>query len=467
MPTRRTPLPQSRLRRHADAAVGLLRDRGLRGILVRGTLGSGGVMVANRVLALALSLTLARVLGTESYGVYASMVSVLTLLSVVASLGLPTLAVREMAASLAGCAWTELAGLLGWSARVALAAALILAGAVVALVPPTLFGWPPGRGLSWLLLLLVPLSVMGSLQTGALQGLGRVVWAQVPLLAVQPALVVAAVLGWSWVAPPGPDLWQTLVLYAAGLALAATLLAFGLRRALPAAVATVRPAYRRQVWARAAVPIWLSDGLFCLFGTLDVMVAAAVLEPAQTGVYYAAARVPMLLVFGIGAANTVLQPTIARLWAAQDRRRLERAASGAARLGLAVAAPLLLPILAFPAGLLAWFGPGFGAGATAMAVLGIGQALNVALGSPGLVLVMSGHERDAFYAILAVVVLHLGASLALTQALGIVGTALAYSLSVVAWKLILVWRVRQRLGLDPTVFGGRLWGLARSAAGQI
>jgi O-antigen/teichoic acid export membrane protein len=65
---------------------------------MRGTLGSGGLKVANRALALILSLMLARLFGTESYGTYASLMAALTLLAVLASLGMPTLLLREVAA---------------------------------------------------------------------------------------------------------------------------------------------------------------------------------------------------------------------------------------------------------------------------------------------------------------------------------------------------------------------------------
>jgi O-antigen/teichoic acid export membrane protein len=60
----------------------------LRARFIRGGMGSAGVQALSLVLALALGIVLARALGAEGYGVYAYAFAIMSLLMVVAEVGL-------------------------------------------------------------------------------------------------------------------------------------------------------------------------------------------------------------------------------------------------------------------------------------------------------------------------------------------------------------------------------------------
>ena len=72
------------------------------------------------------------------------------------------------------------------------------------------------------------------------------------------------------------------------------------------------------------------------------------------------------------------------------------------------------------------------------------------MGSVLLLLTMTGHEQDALVGVAAGALVNLSCSLALIPRLGLMGAAAASTLGLVTWNLILAWRVRHRLGLDPT-----------------
>ena len=99
------------------------------------------------------------------------------------------------------------------------------------------------------------------------------------------------------------------------------------------------------------------------------------------------------------------------------------------------------------------FGPGFVDGYAALGILSSGQLGIVALGAVSLLLVMTGHELDAAIAAGAAALLNAALNTALIPPFGIEGAAAATALSTFALTVGLLLRVRQRLGLRPSVLG--------------
>jgi O-antigen/teichoic acid export membrane protein len=70
----------------------------------------------------------------------------------------------------------------------------------------------------------------------------------------------------------------------------------------------------------------------------------------------------------------------------------------------------------------------------------------------GLLLNMSGHEKDTVVGSGIAVVVNLVLNLALIPAWGMTGAAAATTLSLVTWNLILIGRVRHRLGISSVAW---------------
>jgi len=95
-----------------DQLFSFIRGDGFRARLVRGGIGSAAVQAGSRVVVLGLGIVLARGLGPDGYGIYAYASAVLTVLIVAAEAGVPTLLMREVAASYARQEWGLLRGVL-------------------------------------------------------------------------------------------------------------------------------------------------------------------------------------------------------------------------------------------------------------------------------------------------------------------------------------------------------------------
>jgi O-antigen/teichoic acid export membrane protein len=117
-------------------------------------------------------------------------------------------------------------------------------------------------------------------------------------------------------------------------------------------------------------------------------------DNADVSRFSVAARTATLISFVLLAVNTIAQPKFAELYARRDMESLAATAHKATILMTSFAAPVFLVFLIAPTFVMSAFGSDFVAGAAALTILSIGQFVNVIAGSVGILLVMSGHERD-------------------------------------------------------------------------
>ncbi|MEA3643989.1 MAG: polysaccharide biosynthesis C-terminal domain-containing protein [Lamprobacter sp.] len=79
-------------------------------------------------------------------------------------------------------------------------------------------------------------------------------------------------------------------------------------------------------------------------------------------------------------------------------------------------------------------------------ILALEQLVNVATGSVGYLLSMTGHERLLRNNVLAAAVVALDGALVLIPAFGLIGTAVATATGIAIQNLLCVWQVRRVLG---------------------
>jgi O-antigen/teichoic acid export membrane protein len=104
---------------------------------------------------------------------------------------------------------------------------------------------------------------------------------------------------------------------------------------------------------------------------------------------------------------------------------------------------------------LSWFGPDFPSGYTVMLILAAGQVTMATLGAlAGYLLTMTGHQHVASQVIGGTAALNLVLTLVLTPKLGIVGTAIATSVAILARGAILAIIVHRRVGVSLVRLGG-------------
>ena len=92
------------------------------------------------------------------------------------------------------------------------------------------------------------------------------------------------------------------------------------------------------------------------------------------------------------------------------------------------------------------FGEHFDAGKHALVVLTIGQTVNVACGSVGLLLAMTGHERTMRNILLTTSILTVALGIILAREFGITGVAYSTAIGMCIWNIWMLFEVRAKLG---------------------
>ncbi|MCK7546988.1 flippase [Marinobacter koreensis] len=438
----------------------LAQSRGdaLRARLIRGGLGSAGIQALSRVLALALGIVLARGLGADGYGTYAYAFAIMGLLMVAAEAGVPTLLLREVAAAQSQQRWGLLYGALIRAGQLVLLASTSVSIAGMLVLTVMFDRLSPGQFYTTLLMLLVlPLAAMTQAIASAMRGLHRVVVGQALDMLLRPLLVLAGVGSLFLLAPAlrQPEYAMGVQFVAAGI----VLLVGGLmlRRYLPAASRTEPVEYQTRRWLSSTLPFALIGGAGIINNQADIIMLGWFGGTADVGIYRVAVQGATLVVFGLQAANAVVAPQFARLYAQGDLEKLQRLVTASARVVLLAALPLALAFVFAGGAIVTWvFGTEFVASHLPLAILALGQLANAAFGSVGFLLNMTGNERQVARALWQTALLNIVLNALLIPLYGMVGAAVASSISLLMWNVLLFGRVRKKLGINSFAFGSNV-----------
>jgi O-antigen/teichoic acid export membrane protein len=414
--------------------------------------------VSARVLILLTSILLARWLGAAAYGAFATAAAALAVLAIFSSLGFPVLVARLLAAYRERGDWQFMRGLISHSSLVV----VVVSSLVAALV--ALIAWKFGDHMTatqletiWWAMATLPLVCLMEVHAGSLRGLHRPLVSQFSQNLVLPWFFLAALIAWRFGAVDASLALTPVTAFSLRFlsTLAAALAGlWGLLYCLPGQLKTVRPQFDRKHWYRSARPLVFVGLAAVIMTQTDILMLSALRGSEAAGVYQAAARGAELVAFSLLIIATVTQATIARLYSIGDLARLQRLVTVAARSALALSLPVAVVLIVFAEPLLGLvFGSDFERGAGCLVILCVAQLFNVAVGMVGLILNMTGHERDAALGLAFGALTNISANAVLIPAWDIYGAAAATGLSVIVWNILLIIAVRKRTGLRSTVFG--------------
>jgi O-antigen/teichoic acid export membrane protein len=183
----------------------------------------------------------------------------------------------------------------------------------------------------------------------------------------------------------------------------------------------------------ASVPLWLVSGL---------------VGKAEAGLYGAAIQLTFLISFFLGVSNQITPPALAALFASNEKKPLEMILRKTAGWGLMLSTPAVVMLLFFGKFILSLvYGPAFEEAAIVLAFLTIGQFVNTAAGSPGMMLQMSGKQSSLLAITSFWMFLNLVGGISLAPTWGMNGIAAAHCLGLVGQNLTMVLLVRRQIGV--------------------
>ncbi|MEP6464134.1 MAG: oligosaccharide flippase family protein [Frankiaceae bacterium] len=421
----------------------------------------------SQLVTFGVVLLLARILKPQGVGLYIQAYAVLALLSSLCLAGLrgglsSAVAGRRSAGDEAGLRGTIALGL-----ALPTAAAILCAGLLFAAAPSLLRALSMDPRLSDLLRLAavtLVFHVFTDCALAATRGFHTTRYFALVSLIVEPVLrlvVTADLLG------VGAGIRGALVALLASNVVAAILAGITLWRLLdPVAV---RPRYDLRELHVAPVS-WL--GALATTGLIwgDVLLVGALRNSSDAGVYAVATRLVALAAVGLPPVLAAGTPALVRAVGgrriADIQHRYATTTGWMARLAL----PGLVALIVLPRDLLALFGPGFAAAATAMVVLATGKLLDALTGPTALMLTLTGRAPVNVLDNGAVLLLNIGLNLYLIPRHGILGAGIAWAASI--WvlniaRIVQVWLLTGILPFSLGVLRALVAGNAALLAGLL
>jgi len=204
---------------------------------------------------------------------------------------------------------------------------------------------------------------------------------------------------------------------------------------------------------RSALPLLFAGQMAIINQNADIVLLGALMGAEAVGIYRPVSSIVALIGFGLTSVNMALAPVVASLHAKGELVRLQRLITAATRATTVFALPTTAGLILGGRWILRIFGRTFTRGATALVILSLGQLVNAGMGSVGLILTMTGHERDTAKGLAVAVGLNIVLNLALIPSFGIEGAAAATTMSLVTWNVLLALYVWRRLGIQTTAIG--------------
>lgn len=411
-------------------------------MLVRSAAATTALNAGYAFIGFLASLLYARVLGPHDYGLYAYVIACCQVLIIPSGLGLSSYLVREGAKSPRSLLW-----LLHWADL-----RILIGGVVAATMMMCAALIPAGAGSRVLFLIAAPLPLLtnlGAVRKALVQAHGWVARSQWPQLILAPGLVLMAIAGlWLWRGQFTVAQLMTVTVLALLPAIAAN--SVQLKMATHGSVA-FEPALTS---IRSALPFAWLYGVYLINSRVDVIMLGGLRGAREAGIYAVAVRASELVPYMMAVAHMTIAPKVSRLHQDGKHEQLQRLTTATAVRVVLATLPLAATLI-FGAHILLelFYGSKFADGAVVIQILAISQLIVVGVGPVAVLLTMTKHANLCARAFSVGAVLNISLNAILIPHFGIVGAALATSISTSFSYLSCWYTVRRKLGLRPSFLG--------------
>jgi len=214
----------------------------------------------------------------------------------------------------------------------------------------------------------------------------------------------------------------------------------------------VEPEYDTRKWWKGFASLSLLNGILSIDARLDLLMLGFIKDPTQVGVFNIAHKIVLTLYFFLSVMNTIIAPSISRMNSLNDKAGLQKTIRKTVRWVMIFSLPTGILIIVFSKWIMAYFGHEFEIGQPALIIMCIAQLFSISCGPAGVISVMTGHERFNTVATIMSMLITIILNLALTPYLGLTGSAIAASASIVAWNIYMVIKVKKHIGIYSWVY---------------
>jgi O-antigen/teichoic acid export membrane protein len=386
-----------------------------------------------------------------NFGYYYFIITLIATLGIFAKYGFDLLLIRFIPKYLANSNLNELKGILIYTNVKSIKNAIFIM-VIFVLFVFLLDQMNPIENISFYFIgiLLLPFLIFLQINQAKLNGFGKITHSQLPERIILPVSIIVFVFCFTEVF--GYELMTKNILYIHLLALTITFLVSRLFLNSTLRKFKKISALSLQIndWKSISLQLIIITTGTMILTNIDVLMIGFILDKELSGIYGIATRISVIIAFGLFAINTVIAPKISRLFAENKIKDLKLLLFRTSRFNLFISSLFLLIIILFHNELLNIFGIEYARGGVALTILCIGQFINVATGSVGVLMIMTGLEAIVTKIILFSILLNIILNLILILYLGINGAAIATAITIVFSNIMMLYFAYKATGINPS-----------------
>ena len=421
------------------------------------TIGSLGIKLFSALFALLTSILLARLMSIESYGYYILAFTIVTVLSVPVSLGLPNLIVRYVSKYKVSGQTQEIKGLIIRSNQIVLISFIVIL--LGSLFSYTIWWYTYNIEFIktvWVGFIVLFFMGLGAIRSATLRGLKLIILGQLPDTLLRNFLLCLGILIYYFI---GYKLspYIAMIIHAISAAIAYFVGHLFLYRKLLINIKNLTPKFHNKLWFKEAIPFSINGGVQIVRSKLVTFVLAAFGTLEGVAIYDVALRGASLVSFTLDALNTATAPYISSAFESNKLITLQNIVTKTSRIISLSAIPIVLVFIFGGTKLLeVLFGKEYGVAYFPLIIMCVGQFLSSLTGSVGLVLSMTGNQSYFTKSNIYVTILNILISIPFVILWDVIGASFLFSFLLITQNLILFIYIRNKLKINTTVFSYKL-----------
>ena len=393
------------------------------------------------------SIGLARWLGPDAFGLFAIGLAAFNIVSILSTAGLDNAALRFLPAMFSngatGSLWPTVRRLLVFT----FGGGMFLGGLwfwLRHILAAAFFHDPRLTDVFVWFAVAVPFFALSSTLVATLQAMQIVSWRLVVKYICEPAIkaLATALLLWA-----GWGLQGALIGFAAALAVT-TVLAFLPLRSFVNEGSAAAVVSSHQLM-RYSVPLVLALLCASLGNRSDILLLGYFASPTQAGIYGAAFQTASIIALVLQSFESILQPLFSNRLARADLAGLNKLYQDMLRWVGIVSVPLFLLMSVCAKPILSLYGAEYEVGVWCLILLSFAQCVNSLTATAHSVLVLAGYSRVVMWNSAAIAVLQILLNVYWIPRYGVIGAALATSVSLIGVNLVRAFEAYLLIGLQP------------------
>ncbi|MCP4937024.1 MAG: oligosaccharide flippase family protein [bacterium] len=204
---------------------------------------------------------------------------------------------------------------------------------------------------------------------------------------------------------------------------------------------------QRARWRAHALPMVIATLFFSVFSDLDLVILGLLLETRELAIFGASLKIALFLAFSIQVVHQLIIRDLADAMHAQKRALQDKIIAHANMISISLSLGALFVVLLFGENVLRIFGEEFVEGYDSLVILVLAQLIRAVAGPATQVLVLSGDEKHSLPVFAGGMVLLVVANFALVPLLHLNGAAIAALIVTLGWSMGLMIVARKKTGL--------------------